>query len=69
MVKCRICSQVEGENIFFILKLDSLLKHIGLKNYGQSRLGVVVGDYFVNPSNVHVIIYFFKCNSKLFECY
>jgi len=58
VVKCRICFQVEGENIFFILKLDSLLKHIGLKNYGLSRLGVVVGDYFVNSSNVHVNYFF-----------
>lgn len=58
MVKCRICSQVEGGKKKIILKLDSLLKHIGLKNYGLNKLGVVVGDYFVNPSNVHVILFF-----------
>jgi hypothetical protein len=40
--------------VFFILKLDSLVEHFGLKNCVLNRLRVVVGDYFVNPSNAHV---------------
>jgi hypothetical protein len=35
-------------------KLDSLIKHLGLKKCLVTRPGIVVGEFFLSPSNVHV---------------
>jgi hypothetical protein len=33
---------------------DFLIKHLGLRKCIVTRVGVVVGAYYVNPNNAHV---------------
>jgi hypothetical protein len=42
MVKCKICSSIEGKNKL-VFKLNSLINHSGLKKLMKIKLDVVLG--------------------------
>jgi hypothetical protein len=54
MVRCKICSQIEGRKKLLVPKLNSLIKHLSLRKCLVTRLGIVVWEYFLSPSNAHV---------------
>jgi hypothetical protein len=60
MVKCRICSKVKGKDKLLVPKLNSLIKHSGMQKCTIARLGVVIRQYCICPTNSHVK------NEKLF---
>jgi len=54
IVKCRICSEVEGKDKIFAIKLDSLCKHVGW-NKAKKNIGTNVkkGDWYHFKDNRH----------------
>jgi hypothetical protein len=54
MVQCKICFQIKGREKLLVPKLNSLIKHSSLRKCLVARLGIVVGEYFLSPSNTHV---------------
>jgi hypothetical protein len=54
MVRCKVCSKIEGIDELLFPKLDSFIKHLSLKKCNVGRLGMVIGAYYVNPNNAHV---------------
>jgi hypothetical protein len=54
MVKCWVFFKVNGKDKLLVLKLDSLIKHSRMQKSTITRLGVVVGRYFICPTNSHV---------------
>jgi len=60
MVKCRVCFKVEGRDKLLVPKLDSLIKHSRMRKCIIAKPKVVMGQYFICPTNSHVK------NEKLF---
>jgi hypothetical protein len=54
MVKCKICSDIEGREKFIVPKLDSFIKHFGMKKCSKAKLKVFLGQYFSCPFNSHL---------------
>jgi hypothetical protein len=54
MVICKICTNIEGKEKLLVLKLDSLVKHFGLRKCIKARPEIVVGELYICPINVHV---------------
>lgn len=54
MVKCKICLDIEGREKLLVSKLDSFIKHFNVSKCNKVRLGVVLGQSFICPSNVNV---------------
>jgi len=54
MVRCKICPDIEGKEKLLVPKLDSLIKHSRVRKCNKARLGVILGQSFFCPSNVHV---------------
>jgi len=54
MVRCKVCSTIEGREKFLVPKLDSLVKHFGLKKYTFAKLGFAVGQFYSCPTNTHI---------------
>jgi hypothetical protein len=62
MVKCTICSAIEGREILLVLKIDYLIKHLGQSKCEKVKPRVKVGEYYLSPTNQHVK------NKKLYAC-
>jgi G:T-mismatch repair DNA endonuclease (very short patch repair protein) len=54
MVRCKVYSIVEGREKLSVPKLDSLVKHYGLKKCIVTKLGFVVSQFYSCPINTHV---------------
>jgi hypothetical protein len=54
MVSCKVYSDIEGKEKLLVLKLDSFIKHLGLRKCQAARSKMKVEDYFVCPRNFHV---------------
>jgi hypothetical protein len=53
MMKCTICTNIEGRDELLMPKLNSI-KHSTLNKCVITILGIVVKEYYANPINVHV---------------
>jgi hypothetical protein len=54
IMRCKVCSKIEGENKFLVPKFDYFIKHSSLKKCIVVKPIMVVGAYYVNPNNAHV---------------
>jgi hypothetical protein len=54
MGQCKTCSQIEGREKLLVLKLGSLIKHLGLRKCFVVKPRIIVGEYFLSPFNTHV---------------
>jgi hypothetical protein len=54
MVKCQVCSKVEGRDKLLVPKLDSLIKHSRMQKCTIVKPRVTIGQYSICPSNSHV---------------
>jgi hypothetical protein len=54
IVRCKVCSKIEGEKKLLVSKFDSFIKHSSLKKCIIVKPKMVVGAYYVNPNNAHV---------------
>jgi hypothetical protein len=54
MVRCKVCSKIEGIDKLLVPKFDYFVKHSSLGNCNVARLGMVIGAYYVNLNNAHV---------------
>ncbi len=54
MVKCKICTNIEGREKLIVPKLNSLIKHYGLKKCIKARPRIIIGKLYICPTNVHV---------------
>jgi hypothetical protein len=54
IVRCKVCSKIEGENKLLVPKFDSFIKHSSLKKCIVVKPRMVVGAYYVNPNNARV---------------
>jgi hypothetical protein len=54
MVRCKIYLDIEGKEKLLVPKLDSFIKHFGVKTCSKVRPGVILRQYIFCPSNVHV---------------
>ncbi len=62
MVKCTICSAIEGTEMLLVSKLDSLIKHLGQRKCEKAKPRVKIREYYLSPTNQHVK------NEKLYAC-
>jgi len=62
MVKCTICSAVEGKEKLLVSKLDSLIKHLGQRKCEKAKPRVKIVEYYLSPTNQHMK------NEKLYAC-
>ncbi len=60
MMRCKICSKIEGIDKLLIPKLASLIKHLNLLKYSVAKHGMGIGANYVNLKNAH------KKNEKLY---
>jgi len=71
MVRCKVYSIVEGREKLLVPKLDSLVKHYGLKKCIVAKLGFVVGQFYSCPINTHVknekLVTSIGCNTILVQ--
>jgi len=54
MMRCKVCSKIQGIDKLLVPKLDFFIKHSSLKKCNVARLGMVISAYYVNPKNAHV---------------
>jgi hypothetical protein len=54
MVKCWVCYKIEGRDKLLVLKLDFFIKHLGMRKCTIARPKIIVGQYFICPTNSHV---------------
>lgn len=54
MVKCKVCSKIEGKDKLLVLKLDYFIKHLSLTKCNVAQPRVINGAYYVNLNNAHV---------------
>jgi hypothetical protein len=54
MVRCKICFHIERREKLLVLKLDLLIKHLGLRKCFVVKPRIIVGEYFLSPFNIHV---------------
>jgi hypothetical protein len=54
MAICKICTSIKGKENLLVSKLNSLIKHFGLKKCIKARPRIVVGELYICPTNVHV---------------
>jgi hypothetical protein len=54
MVRCKVCSNIEGIDKLLVPKLDSFIKHSNLGKCNVARPGMVIGAYYLKPNNAHV---------------
>ncbi len=54
MIKCKICFNIEGKEKLIVPKLNSLIKHFGLKKCSKAKPWIILGQSFLCPFNVHV---------------
>jgi hypothetical protein len=54
MVRCKVCSTIEGREKLLVPKLDSLVKHFWVKKCMVAKLGFVVGQFYSCPTNTHM---------------
>jgi hypothetical protein len=59
-VKCKECTIIEGRNKLFVLKLDSLWKHVGQRKATIASMSMAIGDFYFLKTNQHVF------NEKLY---
>jgi hypothetical protein len=60
MVKCRVCSKVEGRDKLLVPKLDFFIKHSRMWKCTIVKPRVAIGQCYICPTNSHVK------NEKLF---
>jgi len=46
MVRCKVCSTIEGREKLLVPKLDSLVKHFWVKKCTVAKLGFVLGQFY-----------------------
>jgi hypothetical protein len=55
LVKCKVCSKINGKDKMFAPKIESLQKHVGRKKALMVVLGVCgVGEHYKSKDSVHV---------------
>jgi len=42
MVRCKICTDIEGKEKFLVPKLNSLIKHFGMRKCIEARPRIVI---------------------------
>ncbi len=60
MMRCKICSKIEGRDKLLIPKLASLIKPLNLLKCSVAKCGMAIGANYVNLNNAH------KNNEKLY---
>ncbi len=53
MVRCKVCSKIEGIDKLLVPKFDSFIKHSSLGKCSVARPRMVIGAYYVTL-NAHV---------------
>jgi hypothetical protein len=56
MVRCKVCSNIEGIDKLLVPTLDYFIKHSNLGKCNVATPGMVIGAYYANPNNAHVKI-------------
>jgi hypothetical protein len=51
MVKCCVCSHIEGRKKLLVPKFDSLQKHVGRHNYKVVKQNRNVGQYYMSTKS------------------
>lgn len=54
MVRCKVCSIVEGREKLLVPKLDYLLKHFRMKRCIVTKFKVVIREWYVCKISAHV---------------
>lgn len=54
MMRCKVCSKIEGREKLLVPKIDFLVKHAWLKKCITIQREVIIVAYFLNFINAHV---------------